>query len=331
MIIVNYLIMPKKNLLVTFKGYKDHYLKHPLIVKVVEDKHPQPIDYEINYPMKIKIVFLLRLLRARNSILSWRYLREQSEVLFGTPPQFSLKNFDKWWTLQHKTDVINYPHELLHLKGDDFKALHKGEVDRELIENLGKSMSEYHALDDDDERKKRIKRLLSTDSIIPAPHHYLIMPKKNLLEAIIDYKDDYLKQSMITKIEGNNHERPVDYEIDYPMKIKIVFLLRLVRAINLTSQQSDLQEQVKILFGNPPEFSLKNFDKWWTMQHRPNIIRYPHELLMFTGEDFKALHKSEADRELIDGLEKLMSEYHALDDKSEEKKALRRLILGDLV
>lgn len=158
--------------------------------------------------------------------------------------------------------------------------------------------------------------------------NYLIEPREKLVQAIKVYNDDYLKNPIIWNINEHPHHRQQEFEQILIPQIKLVFLAKLFRSLKYTVSRHDRLAIIETLFGRPPEFSIRMFNRWWTIRRIPNSRSWPHEFLSLSAEDLKALEESgdESDK-LLETSIKLKEIYEGMKD-GEEKERLKNSILS---
>lgn len=95
---------------------KDHYFSHDFLWKTTERLDSIKTETEKQeviegFIFQTKLEFLLNIIaRIRKQPLSIK--PEEVEMLFGSPPEFSIGNFDKWWTIRRSKPYTKTPLEI---------------------------------------------------------------------------------------------------------------------------------------------------------------------------------------------------------------------------
>lgn len=147
--------------------------------------------------------------------------------------------------------------------------------------------------------------------------YYLVEPKPELLEATNQFKATELTDLAIWNLWQHPHTLKEDYLPFYGTNIKIVFLARLS---NKAKHRSDLKEIIEVVFGDPPVYSIQNFDKWWTLRHIPRFIHIGQEQLTITTEDIRSLQKSgDHTDERLEGFIRIYEKFETADEQTKQK------------
>lgn len=121
---------------------KDHYFSHDFLWKRMERLGSIKTEIEKqkvieSFIFQTKLEFLLYIIVTIRKYPR-RITSEEVEILFGSPPEFSIGNFDKWWTIRRLRPYTKTPLEIYSAStsADIAKINTKGYPDLEIISRI---------------------------------------------------------------------------------------------------------------------------------------------------------------------------------------------------
>lgn len=135
----SYLVKPRDHLKEKLNGNQSEHFMRQHIWKVEEYYDPLDSDNELTESLRIvKIIFMLDLMKSQI------FQRKILEDLLGTPMDFSIQSFDKWWTVERIEVHSSYDQVIRNTSLEDILTLQQSDkqIVDEWIEVLKDSLTE---------------------------------------------------------------------------------------------------------------------------------------------------------------------------------------------